>query len=170
MKISLKTLAAAVNNQICFDYTIDLSKEEVNFDFPFQEPVRIHGGIRDNAGVVSLEGQVQATVHTRCARCNRPVVYEKDTPVRFILAKELSHAETESDDILVVESDQVELDDILVPELILDMEMAVLCNEDCKGLCPKCGKDLNKGECGCCRKEVDPRLAGLAAFLNRDPE
>jgi uncharacterized metal-binding protein YceD (DUF177 family) len=67
----------------------------------------------------------------------------------------------------VVEGDTVELDDIMVPELIMDMEMAVVCDEDCKGLCPKCGKDLNEGECGCNRKEVDPRLACLAALLEK---
>lgn len=170
MKISLKELAFAAGNQICFDYNIDLSKEEVNFDFPFQEPVRIHGCISDNAGVVSLDGEIRAMVHTRCARCNDPVVYEKETEVHFILAKSLSSKEEESDDILVVAGDQVELDDILVAELILEMEMAVLCKEDCKGLCPKCGKNLNEGECGCCRKEVDPRLACLASLLNQDPK
>ena len=56
---------------------------------------------------------------------------------------------------------------LMVPELIMDMEMAVVCTEDCKGLCPKCGKDLNEGECGCNRKEVDPRLACLAALLEK---
>ena len=47
--------------------------------------------------------------------------------------------------------------------------MRVLCSEDCKGLCPKCGRDLNEGECGCDLKEPDPRLAVLAQLLH-DPE
>ena len=43
--------------------------------------------------------------------------------------------------------------------------MAVLCREDCKGLCPKCGANLNRGECGCSRREIDPRLAVLQRIL-----
>jgi len=42
----------------------------------------------------------------------------------------------------------------------------VLCDEDCKGLCPKCGQDLNQGQCGCVTKEIDPRLAVLQKFLD----
>ncbi len=167
MKIKLKDLATAKDGRICFDYTIDLQKEEVNFSHPFEEPVRLVGEVRDNAGVISLDSEVEAVVHTRCARCNRPVVYEKYTPVQFILAKTVSNENEDRDDILVVEGDTVELDDIMIPELLLDMEMAVVCDEDCKGLCPKCGKDLNEGECGCNRKEVDPRLACLAALLEK---
>ena len=44
-----------------------------------------------------------------------------------------------------------------------------LCSEDCKGLCPTCGKDLNEGPCGC-GKEVDPRLAVLAKLLDKDSQ
>ena len=167
MQIKLRDLATARDGRICFDYTIDLQKEEVNFSHPFEEPVRLVGEVRDNAGVISLDSEVEAVVHTRCARCNRPVTYEKYVPVQFILAKTVSKENEDRDDILVVEGDTVELDDIMVPELIMDMEMAVVCTEDCKGLCPKCGKDLNEGECGCNRKEVDPRLAPLAKLLEQ---
>ena len=73
----------------------------------------------------------------------------------------------EMDDIIYVESDEVDLDDLLVPELILDMDIAVLCSEDCKGLCPKCGKNLNEGDCGCDRRVIDPRLAKLQELLKQ---
>ena len=85
----------------------------------------------------------------------------------FLLVKELENGEEDlRDDVYLVESDAVELDDILIPELIMDMEMSVVCDEDCKGLCFKCGKDLNQGPCGCVTKEVDPRLAVLQKFLD----
>ena len=45
------------------------------------------------------------------------------------------------------------------------MEMAVLCREDCKGLCPHCGKDLNEGPCGCEPRQIDPRLEALKKLL-----
>ena len=168
MKISLQELATAPEAKICFDYTIDLRKEEVNFGFPFQEPVHIYGAVSDKAGVISLDATVHADVFTNCARCNKPVRYEKEVNISFILAKTIENEQ--ADDIIVVETDSVELDEIVVPELLLDMEMAVLCKEDCKGLCPKCGQDLNAGDCGCVKKEVDPRLAKLAQWLEENKE
>ena len=167
MIISLKELAASPEGRICFDYTIDLSGEEVNFEYPFEEPVHVSGQIRDDAGMIRLAAQISAVVHTRCARCNRPVVYDKAVNIDFALVSAFAGSE-ERDDVIVVSSDEVDLDAIAVPELILDMEMAVLCKEDCKGLCQKCGKDLNDGLCGCDEKSVDPRLEALRQLLPRD--
>ena len=167
MQIRLQELATMPDYRARFDYTIDLSKEEVGFEFPFRQPVRLEGEVSDDAGAITLSATVYAHVTTRCARCGKPVEYDKETDVEFLLVKELEGEEEDlRDDVYLVESDVVELDDILVPELILDMEMAVVCDEDCKGLCPKCGKNLNQGECGCVVKEVDPRLAVLQKFLD----
>lgn len=171
MQIRLQELATMPGYRARFDYTIDLSQEEVGFEFPFQHPVRLEGEVSDDAGAITLSATVHARVSTRCARCGKPVEYDKETPVEFLLVKEVEGAEEElQDDLYLIESDAVELDDILVPELILDMEMAVLCDEDCKGLCPKCGQNLNQGGCGCVRKEIDPRLAVLQKFLDNNKE
>ena len=167
MQIRLQELATMPDYRARFDYTIDLSKEEVGFEFPFRQPVRLEGEVSDDAGAITLSATVYAHVTTRCARCGKPVEYDKETDVEFLLVKELEGEEEDlRDDVYLVESDVVELDDILIPELILDMEMAVVCAEDCKGLCPKCGKNLKQGECGCVVKEVDPRLAVLQKFLD----
>ena len=56
---------------------------------------------------------------------------------------------------------------ILSTLFILDMDSKFLCREDCKGLCPKCGKNLNLGPCGC-GKETDPRFAVLEQLLDKD--
>ena len=167
MQIRLQDLASLPGRRLCFDYTTDLSQEEVSFEYPFPEPVRLRGSVTDNSGVITLSAQAEARVHTHCARCGRAVEYDKETPVDFLLVKELEGEEDDlRDNLYLVESDTVELDEILVPELILDMEMTVLCREDCKGLCPKCGRDLNLGPCGCVTREIDPRLAVLQKFLD----
>ena len=167
MQIRLQELATMPDYRARFDYTIDLSREEVGFEFPFRQPVRLEGEVSDDAGAITLSATIHAHVTTRCARCGKPVEYDKETDVEFLLVKELEGEEDDlRDDVYLVESDVVELDDILIPELILDMEMAVVCDEDCKGLCPKCGKNLNQGDCGCVVKEVDPRLAVLQKFLD----
>ena len=65
-----------------------------------------------------------------------------------------------------MEGDWLNLDDLLETEFILDMPTKFLCREDCKGVCPKCGKNLNDGECDC-RPDVDPRFAALAQLLDK---
>lgn len=166
MLIHLRDLAAMPSHRIQFDYTTDLSKEEVGFEYPFRQPVRLTGQVTDASGAVTLRAAVLAHVTTRCARCGETVEYDKETPVEFLLVKELPGEDSDlPDDMLAISSDDLELDEVLIPELILDMEMAVLCREDCKGLCPKCGANLNRGDCGCDRREIDPRLAVLQKFL-----
>ncbi len=167
MKISLRDLATTADAQISFDYNIDLRKEEVAFHFPFQQPVEAVGVVCDKAGVITLEATLYAQIDTACARCNVPVFYDKEVEVSFILAKSIANEQTDDiiDDIIVVETDEIELDDIFVTELLLDMELAVLCKEDCAGLCQTCGKNRNDGDCACAKRQIDPRLAKLAQLL-----
>lgn len=57
----------------------------------------------------------------------------------------------------------------LVRDTILTAQpLRNLCRDDCRGLCPCCGADLNRGDCGCDRRSIDPRLAALANLLKRD--
>ena len=167
MQIRLQELATMPGYRAHFDYTTDLSQEEVGFEFPFQEPVRLEGVVSDDEGAITLYATIYAHVTTRCARCGKPVEYDKETDVEFLLVRDAAGSEDDmDDDVYLVESDVVELDEILIPELLLDMEMSVLCDEDCKGLCFKCGQNLNLGSCGCVTKDVDPRLAVLQKFLD----
>jgi len=61
----------------------------------------------------------------------------------------------------VFDGRNIELDPILREQVLLALPMSVVCREDCKGLCPSCGKDLNEGACGCRPPVTDPRLAVL---------
>ena len=88
MLIHLRDLAAMPSHRIRFDYTTDLSKEEVGFEYPFRQPVRLAGEITDAAGAVTLRAVVQAPVTTRCARFGEPVESDKETPVEFLRLKE----------------------------------------------------------------------------------
>ena len=67
----------------------------------------------------------------------------------------------------MLEDDEVDLEELARDAFILDMDTKFLCSEDCKGLCPGCGADLNAGPCKC-RRQVDPRLAKLAQLLEQD--
>ena len=72
-------------------------------------------------------------------------------------------------DIVPLENDTVDVDELARTAFILEMDTKTLCSEDCKGLCPRCGADLNLGPCSC-KKEVDPRLAALAKLLENNKD
>ena len=76
----------------------------------------------------------------------------------------------DNDEIVLLEDGEVDVGDLARTAFILGMDTKTLCSEDCKGLCPRCGADLNLGPCSC-GKETDPRLAVLAKLLeNRENE
>jgi uncharacterized protein len=64
----------------------------------------------------------------------------------------------------------LDLIDLLREQFQLALPMKPLCTEDCRGLCPECGTNLNRVDCGCAPKWEDPRLAPLKGLLNRTEE
>ena len=79
-----------------------------------------------------------------------------------MLAESLENGE--SDEIELLEDGKADLGELARTAFILGMDTKTLCSEDCKGLCSRCGADLNLGPCSC-KKEIDPRLAALAKLL-----
>lgn len=75
--------------------------------------------------------------------------------------------EEDNDDyILVDESFKLDLDELLRSDILLELPYKYLCREDCKGLCPSCGKNLNEGPCSCNLHQVDPRLEVLKKLID----
>ncbi|MBQ7623754.1 MAG: DUF177 domain-containing protein [Clostridia bacterium] len=152
MEVLLRDLFDGTKRFIDFDYTTDLSEEEVFFEKPFKDPVRFSGRIENRAGVVSLTADIEAALSLHCSRCGKPIRDFKAVPVDMILVPQGDPSADEAECVFEVR-DRQELNELLVPELLLDMDMAVLCKEDCRGRCFKCGADLNEKECGCVREE-----------------
>ena len=98
-----------------------------------------------------------------CDRCGCEFVSVKETPLNAVIVEENTGDDPE---LFILEGDGIDLSEILATCFILDMETKFLCREDCKGLCPTCGKNLNLGPCGC-RKQIDPRFAVLEQLLDK---
>ena len=133
----------------------------------FEGPVTVSGEVRNRAGWVTFEGRIQAEGQVPCTRCLAPARVERDIPLSLTLSEERAE---DRDDYVYVENGVLDLHDIVREELILSMDMTTLCRPDCKGLCPRCGRNLNTGGCGCSKTEADPRWKGLEALLSEPPE
>ena len=120
--------------------------------------------MKNIAGMLVLEGEATSLLDCICDRCMEPFQREKSTPLYALLAE--SREGEEDEDMVLLEDGEVDLGDLAYTAYVLDMDTKYLCSEDCKGLCPGCGVNLNRESCRC-RKPVDPRWAALEQLLDK---
>lgn len=168
MRLDLRDIIHIPGARKEFRQELDLRAVELFGEKPFREPLQVSGTVRNMAGALELEGKAEGELTTRCDRCLKPLRLPFTVPVRTLLAEELANeADTDSDEIVLLEDGGVDLDELFTTECVLAVDGKHLCRPECKGLCPTCGKDLNDGPCGC-KKELDPRFAVLAKLLDTD--
>ena len=118
-----------------------------------------------------LRVTIKTDVMMDCTRCLEPVAKHFDFPVRAIFvgsSDDITENEAEiSDDALdesVVRDGQINLAEVVREQILLALPEQIFCREDCKGLCPKCGANLNLIDCKCTNDEVDPRWEALKSL------
>ena len=163
MRLDLRNVIHIPDAKAPFQLQVDLSDLEFYGRKPIVRPVQAQGCVTNHAGALVLEGTVRSLLDLACDRCGKEFSREKAVPLDCLLADELE--DEENDEIVLLEGSEVDLDELVTTAFVLAMDTKNLCSEDCKGLCAKCGADLNLGPCGC-RPEVDPRLAALAQLLD----
>ena len=164
MRLDLRHIIHIPGASQDFAYQLDLSQVKLFGERPFTRPVQVSGVVRNMAGALELTGTAKTVLDTQCDRCLKPLTLPLEVPVETLLAEELE--DEESDEIVLLEDGQADLDELFTTACVLALDGKHLCKEDCKGLCPTCGADLNEGPCGC-KKELDPRLAVLAKLLDK---
>lgn len=107
---------------------------------------------------IVMTGQIQATVEFPCDRCLEPVPYPFD--LCFEREADLNGEENPEEQSYIVDH-CLDTEQLAVEELLMHMPMKILCREDCKGICNRCGANLNQGDCGCGEEPKDPRMAAI---------
>ena len=128
-----------------------------------------------NATAELLEGHIRVTgdLHTKiemvCARCLEPVSEEVHRdfdlfyqPLLKGTPNDVERLKDDDTEIAFFEGEGLFLADVLKEQVLLSLPMKVICQSDCRGLCPHCGANLNQEQCRCERHSSDPRLAPLA--------
>jgi len=117
----------------------------------------------------ALHGQVIGT----CARCLEEYAFGLDHPFVFVLEpravapSESARLSAEDLALSYYEGDQIDLTPLVHEQMILALPTRPLCAEGCRGLCARCGANLNAGACGCPAAPPDPRLAVLHALRGK---
>jgi len=129
--------------------------------------ITIDGQVVNNGRVLEVTGTIRFTAHYQCDRCLND----------FELFRELSFSEEyqestettdEETDITFFQGDEIDITEFIRETILLAQPLQNICSEDCRGLCIKCGTNLNTAECACDRQIIDPRLAALQKFFDKD--
>jgi len=164
MIIELKDLFEAPGCSIPFSGEVDLSDVEIWGARPFRTPVNVSGVLQNRSGVVSLEYSAKYTLEYECDRCRKATRKDEEKSFTHWLARQLA-GENEDDEYVIVKGTELPMDELVMTDITLELPFRLLCREDCKGLCPVCGADLNERTCDCSKKQVDPRLESLKKLL-----
>jgi uncharacterized protein len=135
-------------------------------DPPWAEPVDAKFRVSvAGTGEVIARGHVHGLLQQECRRCLEPVQreFDQDFTLVFVDAEE---AEDEADDdgatrIIHASDKELDLGSAVREEVFLAIELYVVCSPECRGMCPGCGTNLNKGPCTCEGQELDPRWDAL---------
>ena len=168
MRLDLRDVILVPDAEKSFQCQVDLSDLEFYGRKPIVRPVLAQGSVVNHAGALVLNGTARSELDLVCDRCGKEFSREKVVPLDMLLADTLEQEDSE-DEIFLLDGNELDLDELVTTAFVLAMDTKNLCSEDCKGLCAKCGADLNLGPCGC-RPEVDPRLAALAQLLDDEAE
>lgn len=136
---------------------------ETAFDGPVEVHLRAsHAG----SGEVVVRGRIQAALLRECRRCLAPVPGSLREELTMVFVPSDTPGAEEDGDVRLFKGSAAELDlsEPVREEVVLATEPYVVCDPDCKGLCPRCGTNLNQGTCDCTTEEVDPRWDALRAL------
>ena len=139
---------------------------------------------KKESGHLEIRGKASMKVQIPCDRCLDSVIvpFELDFCEAVAVSEaegqevdsEGSEAEMADEPVLdpdcLIEGYHLDVDKLLFGEALLNWPSRVLCKEDCKGLCPVCGQNLNHGDCGCERKALDPRMAKVLDVFSKFKE
>ena len=167
MLLKLSNIMDHPGERIAFETSLDLHDLTFGGSKPVSEPVLAKGFVRNTAGVLELTGTVKTTLHGVCDRCNASFVRKVCYDVHAVLTEQIKTDDFEDPWVFELVEGQADLDDIFTTAFVLNMDTKLLCREDCKGYCFRCGANLNKEPCTC-KKEIDPRLAVLQQLLKKE--
>ncbi len=128
--------------------------------------------VRTDGQTVKIEGSCQVSAKIPCGRCLREV----ETPFKLAISREVDMEKPEEERIQELDGanfitgTKLDVEQLICNELLAQWPMRVLCKEDCKGLCSRCGADLNVSPCDCDRTSLDPRMAAISDIFSRFKE
>lgn len=166
--VNLKDLAAKGNKSVLTE-TLDLS-DLLTDRLDIAEFGTLSAELQANRqeGVTEVTGTLTLPLKLICSRCLNSVDEILQIPFRETFALRKSDIpKDEEDETHLISSEQVDLRPYVEGAVWMAIPYVPVCQEQCRGLCPVCGRNRNEENCECMQKRIDPRLAGLADFFDK---
>jgi uncharacterized protein len=139
-------------------------------ELALSEPVRVAGRLHAAGdGRFYWQGAVRTLLAGECRRCLAAVPVRVAATIHALFSQDPDATEDPDSYPLARDATQIDLRPAVREELLLAVPQWVVCRDDCRGLCPRCGKDLNAGPCSCAPAS-DLRWGGLAALKRMLPD
>ncbi len=145
--------------------------------FPVQTPageinfrdLEVTGRLTNTGREILVQGEVSARAELTCSLCLRPFTFSLTFPLVETYCRPQEAIAPEDEDVVVrfYEEEEIFLDDAVAEGLILFLPMKPVCRQECRGLCPVCGWDLNAGDCGCSREAVASSVLAFREALGQ---
>ena len=165
MLLDLHEIINIPGGSVPFEYEPDFSGLSFESVKAIRPGAKAAGRVENHAGMLVLTAELDVMLDCICARCLKEFERPVRQHVEAVLAADCES--TDDPDIFPLDGDYIDVDEVVTTAFVLNMDQRFLCREDCKGLCEKCGKNLNDGPCEC-KAEIDPRLAVLGHLLEKE--
>ncbi len=176
MKIELKRTSEDFSQKLNLEESPEVLKLEAE-GATFEKSVKVELSVSKSQDQLICRGKVKTSVKLECSRCLTEYDQNISSDLDFVidLAGNLSAGsigdgmKSEEEGYFVADPSSTffEIDDLVREAIILSLPLKPLCSEDCKGLCPICGTDLNRSQCSCVKEKTDPRWDQLKGLLKK---
>lgn len=174
MQIHLSNISFGEDRTFRVNSEIELKSiefQEGSFSILEKSPVALT--ITDTGNkVLELSGNGSIKVGIPCSRC----LSEVEVPIAYDFKRKVDLRQTEEerindlDESSFLTGTDLDVDRLIYLEVLMAWPMKVLCKEDCKGICPNCGQNLNEGTCSCEDEPKDPRMAAISDIFRKFKE
>ena len=172
MLIDFRELLSGSGNEISYPANIDMTSLDDGVNkYPVirKEPFVIQA-YKTGKDKVQIQCEGSVTLSIPCDRCLEPVEINIYFNVDDVIEFNKTESDEEQEEKDYIDGYNLDVDRLIFGELLVSIPGKILCREDCKGLCPVCGTNLNVAECGCDRDVLDPRMSVFKDILNNFKE
>lgn len=163
MLINVDNLLIGESIKVDFSKNIALPKDYCEGD---HISVNLNGTLRNNDGEYIFKGKVSTVLSLYCDLCLEKFSYD----LTFDMSEVYSKTENFEKDYFVFSGRTIDLEPAVLSNILLNIPMKAVCSDGCKGLCDKCGHNLNESECGCDRTYINPKFEKLKILFEDDKE
>lgn len=157
MKINIASVLKNSGALMSFSGVVDMGKFEfMGSNLSFESPVSVSGNISNLGGTLEISAKITGEYSTECSRCCEVIKKKIDIDLSESINEDFSGADEEC---FSISGTVLDIEGAVKAYIYNNIPLKFLCSENCKGLCPVCGTNLNIKECNCDTADYDPRFA-----------